>query len=152
MQTNRLFRIVCSTLLTALLIVGGKAIGQDALVAGPDLIEPAGPPVVVPQGAPASRFWLRTDYLLWWSKNGPLSAPLVTNGSAHDALPGALGQPHTEVLYGGNGIDFGVLSGLRLESGLWLNAGETLGVESGFFFVGGNSRPSRFSATRLDTR
>ena len=123
--------------------------GQDPIASDAEIIEPpAGALVMAPIMSPPvtafPRFWARTDYLLWWSKNGPLSAPLATAGSSSDAVPGALGQPHTAVLYGGNGIDFGAQGGFRLDWGWWLNERETLGIESGFFFVGGNA--PRFSA------
>jgi hypothetical protein len=65
-------------------------------------------------------------------------------GSPIDAVPGALGQPGTQVLYGGSGIDFRTLSGLRFESGFWLNADQTVAIESGFFALGG--RAANFSA------
>src|SRR4029077_5813503 len=90
------------------------------------------------------RFWFRTEYLLWWSKNGPLSEPLVTLGSPSDSIPGALCEPCTQVIYGGDGINFRTLSGMRFETGLWLNADQTVALETGFFAVGGRS--ARFSA------
>ena len=34
------------------------------------------------------RFWLRSDYLVWWTKGAPLP-PLVTTGSTSDSVPGA---------------------------------------------------------------
>src|SRR5947207_2474312 len=44
---------------------------------------PAEPPAAAPEPEPSpDRFWFRTDYLLWWTKNGPLPAPLVTTGPA----------------------------------------------------------------------
>jgi hypothetical protein len=97
-----------------------------------------------PGPATVPRFWFRTEYLLWWNKTGPLSEPLVTLGSPSDAIPGALGQPGTQVIYGGDGINFRTLSGMRFETGLWLNADQTVALESGLFTVGG--RAARFSA------
>ena len=135
-------------LASMLLFLVRPALGQ---VVDPSLIAPGStatdaPVTSLPMPEPATvpRFWIRTDYLLWWNKKGPLSAPLATQGSINDPIPGALGQPNTQVLYGGNGIDFRALNGLRIESGFWFNQDRTFGIESGFFLVGGNS--SRFSA------
>jgi hypothetical protein len=146
---TRLFNFLRLFLLTSVpIVIVGPAIGQ---VVDPPVVAPAwtvtNTPVTAPpmlEAATVPRFWLRADYLLWWSKNGPLSAPLATQGSINDPIPGALGQPNTQILYGGNGIDFRALNGLRLESGLWINQDETFGIESGLFLVGGNS--PRFSA------
>ncbi len=128
--------------------LAGSAFGQ---MADPPVVAPAWdvtgtplPATPAPLAPAVPRFWIRTDYLLWWNKSGPLSAPLVTQGSINDSIPGALGQPGTQVLYGANGIDFRALSGLRVESGAWLNEDRTLGMESGFFLVGTNA--ARFSA------
>jgi hypothetical protein len=79
------------------------------------------------------RWWFSTEYLLWWVSKGPLSTPLVTTGSPTDAPPGALGQPGTQVLFGGSGLDYGTFSGLRATLGGYFGAQGTLGFEvSGF--------------------
>jgi hypothetical protein len=76
------------------------------------------------------------DFLLWRIKHGPLPVPLVTTGSPSDANPGALGQPHTQVLFGGSGLDYGTFPGGRLELGFWLDAGSRFGVDFGGFALG----------------
>jgi hypothetical protein len=91
----------------------------------------------------APRFWARTDYLLWWVKDGHVPT-LVTTGDATDALPGALGMNGTAVVVGGN-VDYEERSGARLEAGLWLDGAGTWGVDADYFFLG--SRSARFSAT-----
>ena len=88
----------------------------------------------------SSRFWFQTDVLLWWTKAAPMPQPLVTAGSPNDAVPGALGQPGTQVLLGGSNITMPVVSGLRLEGGFWFDADRTIGVEVGYFFLGRQSR------------
>ena len=82
-------------------------------------------------------FWARADYLLWWIKNSSVPA-LVTTGSPTDINPGALGQPGTSVLFGGN-INNQVRSGGRFSFGLWFNDENTLGIEGGYFFLGQRS-------------
>jgi hypothetical protein len=79
------------------------------------------------------RVWGSVDYLMWWVKPGPLSTPLVTTGSTDDAVPGALGQPHTSVLFGGSNLDYGTTSGLRFAAGLWLPECSTNGIEASYF-------------------
>jgi hypothetical protein len=146
---TRLFRLLRLFLLIgAAIVLADSAAGQvvDPPIAAPAWTVTNAPvpttPLLVAPAVP--RFWIRADYLLWWNKSGPLSAPLVTQGSINDSMPGALVQLGTQILYGGNGIDFRALSGLRVESGVWLNQDRTLGIDSGFFFVGG--RAPRFSA------
>jgi len=73
------------------------------------------------------------DFLLWWVKDGPLPSALVTTGNPNDPVPGALGQPGTQTLYGGNAIDYGVLSGVRLEAGGWLDDDRLFGMEGSIF-------------------
>lgn len=98
---------------------------------------PAQPqPMLVSPFQVPTRFWFRTDLLLWWTKSGPMPSPLATMGSPNDAIPGALGQPGTQVIYGGDSVNFGVVSGLRLESGYWLDANQTFAIEGEYFFLG----------------
>lgn len=100
-------------------------------VCAPPLCEPTVPPAdspccetpelpcsltVVPP--PALRRYphldLEGDFLLWRVKGGPLPIPLVSSGSATDAIPGAIGQPGTQILYGGSPASYGWLPGGRV--------------------------------------
>ncbi|HWG44637.1 MAG TPA: BBP7 family outer membrane beta-barrel protein [Gemmataceae bacterium] len=85
----------------------------------------------------ATRFWLSADYLLWWTKGDRLPA-LATTGSPTDAMPGALGQPGTQVLFGGN-INDEVRSGGRFRGGYWFTRDQTFGMDGTFFFLGSQS-------------
>jgi hypothetical protein len=133
----------------ALLLLGTTSQGQPPPVmvgpppppAPPGLVGPP-PPVVDPRdvfwSAPPAypdavpeRLWFYADYLLWWIRNGPVNTPLVTTGSATDAVPGALGQPGTSVLFGNRPLQFGAFNGLRLGAGFDLGLGWSL--EGGFF-------------------
>jgi hypothetical protein len=93
------------------------------------------------EGAPASptppRFWARAEYLLWWIKDSHYP-PLVTTGAATDPLPGALGMPGTQVLFGGR-VDNEERSGGRFTAGLRLDDAGTWGLEAGYFFLGTRS-------------
>jgi hypothetical protein len=67
--------------------------------------------------------WVSVDYLNYRIRNGPLPTPIVTSGQPGDAIPGAIGQPGTQILLGGpnsNGLDYGALSGIRISGGLYL--------------------------------
>lgn len=87
-----------------------------------------------PQG-PAGRFWLRAEYLLWWTR-GDQSPPLVTTGvPGTTPLPGALGQPGTSVLYGGTGGDNRPRSGGRFTAGFWLDPCRRFGLDASYFFL-----------------
>ena len=96
-----------------------------------------------------SRFWLRTELLLWWTKSAPMPTPLVTTGSPLDSVPGALGQPGTQVLLGGTSNNLGLISGLRLETGFWFDDQRRCGLEVGYFFLGRQVRA--FSAFSDDS-
>jgi hypothetical protein len=116
------------------------------------IIEPAppGPPLLAPTAAPpppifadaaldgfATRWWVGVDYLLWWTKGDRLP-PLVTSGAPNDAVPGALGQPGTQTLFGGD-YDSRVRSGIRVRGGYWFTPDQTFGIDATFFFLGGQS-------------
>jgi hypothetical protein len=73
------------------------------------------------------------EYLLWWVRNGPVPAPLLTTGSLNDPHPGAAGMPGTRILYGDPGIDYKGHSGGRLTGDWWLDDEQRLGVEGAGF-------------------
>jgi hypothetical protein len=52
-----------------------------------------------------------------------------------------LGQPGTTVLFGGSDVDNQVRSGGRFTAGLWLNDGQTVGLEGNYLFLGSRSVP-----------
>lgn len=86
-----------------------------------------------------SRVWGSVDYLLWWVKGTPLP-PLVTVGDPNVGFPltntaGSLGQPSTQILYGGSPANFDATSGIRLNVGGWLDTGCTFGIEGSTFFL-----------------
>jgi hypothetical protein len=91
---------------------------------------------------PTERVWAKAEYLLWWIRNGPNNTALLATGSTNDAVPGALGQPGTQVLFGGTPINFGTFSGLRVSAGFNLSC--TLGLEAGYFAL--ERRSASFAA------
>lgn len=79
------------------------------------------------------RFWLRGEYVLWWTKNGNIPL-LLTRGESTDPLPGAVGQPNTKPLYGGD-VAFHERSGARFTAGMALGAERLWSLEAGYFFL-----------------
>jgi Putative beta barrel porin-7 (BBP7) len=97
---------------------------------------PPGSPLIFAPPIEPARFWINTEYLLWWTKSAPLPTPLVSIGSPSDPVPGALGQPGTQVVLGGQNVDFNPASGVRLAAGWWFDAKQTFGIEGGVFVLG----------------
>ena len=83
---------------------------------------------------PADRFWLRAEYLHWWTE-GMDTPPLVTTSPA--ATPqnqaAVLGEPGTRTLSGGGELNDDSKGGYRLRGGLWLTPQAAFGIEGEFF-------------------
>jgi hypothetical protein len=92
-----------------------------------------------------NRFWGGAEYLLWWVKDGPTPGPLVTTGNPTDVVPGALGQPGTQPLFGGNGLAYGAFSGIRATLGGWFDDEHIFGVEASGFVL--EQRRTGFAAS-----
>jgi hypothetical protein len=130
-------------LLLILATAQGKCLAQAPASSAPGQIEiprlsfqaPTGDPSGKPAGTPyepPTRVWGSAEYLLWWARHGNVP-PLVVTGSAADPFPGALDQPGTRVLVGGQGLDYGAFNGLRLNLGAWVDPERRFGVEAGGF-------------------
>jgi hypothetical protein len=107
----------------------------------------AGPVLISPEPARAY-FWnnqqyFDVDYLLWWVQKLRVP-PLVTTGSSADAVPGALGQPGTQVLLGDRSIGFGAFNGIRLDLGVWVDRDRNCGLEAAGFIL--EHRSAQFDA------
>jgi hypothetical protein len=93
-----------------------------------------------------NRWYGSAEYLLWFIRGQPLP-PLLTTGPPTDIPPGAIGQPGTQVLFGGTSLNNSPFSGSRLRLGYWFNDCHGLGLEIGGFFLGGST--DNFSQTSL---
>ncbi len=125
---------------------GGPATyNPGAFGSGPALGPPPGAaPTCTPfTDAMPCRLWFSADYLLWWTKNNHLP-PLLTTGSTDDRVPGALGQPNTQVLFGGS-MNLDERSGGRFELGYWFTDDHLIGWDAGFFFL--SERTLAFTAS-----
>jgi hypothetical protein len=90
-------------------------------------------------GRPSHCFWGSAEYLVWWLK-GQTPPPLVTAGNPADAVPGALGQAGTVVLFGGHNQGDESSSGARLRLGWWFDENHTVGIDGSAFFLGQQTR------------
>ena len=87
---------------------------------------------------PTSRFYARTDFLLWWLKGAPLSVPLVSTGPIATTHHGFLTGPDATILYGArlspatgghDRQDFPLFKGGRATLGMWLDDQQQFGIE-----------------------
>jgi hypothetical protein len=81
-----------------------------------------------------NHFWTEFEWLLWWFKQRQ-TPPLVTMGSPTDAVPGALGQPGTAVVFGNSGTDTNPYNGFRFWAGYWCDDAHCFGIEGNFFVL-----------------
>jgi Putative beta barrel porin-7 (BBP7) len=79
--------------------------------------------------------WLSANYAMVLFRPMTLSAPLVTTGSTADPHPGALGQPGTAVTFGGQNLDFGLMSGIQAEAGFFLDDERHFSFDASGFYV-----------------
>jgi hypothetical protein len=91
--------------------------------------------------AEEGRLYAEIEYLLWWMRRDREPA-LFTTGSPGDVPAGAIGQPGTDVLFGGH-VGDPFHSGGRVTAG-YLAAGG-LGVEAGYFIL--EQRSALFSTS-----
>jgi hypothetical protein len=75
------------------------------------------------------RLYGSVDYVLWWRKPVCLQPATLTTGRSTDAVPGALGQPNTQVVLGSHRFEFDGTSGVRPFVGGFLTSGGCLALE-----------------------
>ncbi|HLW68597.1 MAG TPA: BBP7 family outer membrane beta-barrel protein, partial [Gemmataceae bacterium] len=88
---------------------------------------------------PYGRFWLSTEFLMWWVQ-GQVPPPLVTTqpfigGAPSTANSAVIGQAGTTVIYGGGPLDQTLWYGLRSRAGFWIDECYMLGVEGSFLYL-----------------
>jgi hypothetical protein len=100
----------------------------------PELHEEIGDAV---SGAPGTgnRFYVQTEYLLWWLKD-PKNPPLVITGPSDFST---LNSPGSRVLNGGT-VDYDPESGFRITGGFWLDDCHHIALETTFFTLGPNAK------------
>ena len=88
-----------------------------------------------PCGLPG-RFWLRADYLIWWTR-GMDTPALVTTGdsSVSRTNAGVLGIPGTQTIFGDEELFSDSRSGARFRLGKWCDQCNWIGFETEYFFL-----------------
>jgi hypothetical protein len=81
--------------------------------------------------------WLSAEFL-FWSTRGVTPPPLVTTGPATGAFgtTGLLGQPDTQVLFGGSRTLTQYRPGFRVEAGAYFGESHDYGLSGRFYFLG----------------
>jgi hypothetical protein len=82
----------------------------------------------------SERFEVGFDFLWSWMK-GDFFPAMATMGNVNDSVPGALGQPNTQIILGNDRIDHGQVYGGRINLAYWLNEARTLSIEGNFFLM-----------------
>jgi hypothetical protein len=83
--------------------------------------------------SPPGRFWLRAEYLAWWT-NGMRLPPLVTTAPQGESPN--LDNPNTTVLYGDETVGTNMRSGFRATIGTWLDPCHKYSIEFDYFTIG----------------
>jgi hypothetical protein len=86
------------------------------------------------------RIYFRVEGMAWFIRDAH-TPPLVTTGNAADPIPGALGQPGTSILFGGN-IDTHTHDGAQFTLGYWFDTNQDMGLEATYWFF--NTRSHLF--------
>jgi hypothetical protein len=79
-------------------------------------------------------FHVSLEYLYWFTRKDSFP-PLLTTGSLTDRIPGALGQPHTQVLLQGSDLDTNQHSGGRLTLGYGLDSNPNWSWNASAFYL-----------------
>jgi Putative beta barrel porin-7 (BBP7) len=77
---------------------------------------------------PPGRFWVRDEYLGFWTKGDSL--PVLVTTSPTGTLPA------TETVFGGNTVNGGYRSGNWIQAGMWLDCCHNWGIQGDYFFLG----------------
>ena len=83
------------------------------------------------QCGPPGRFWVRDEYIGFWTKGDSL--PVLVTTTPNGALPA------TQTLFGGNQANNGFRSGNWIQGGMWLDCCQTWGIQGNYFFLGQQS-------------
>lgn len=138
------------------LLAAGAAFGQGVATSeAPSLVRPgpaAGEGVCLELAAPApdgcGRFHVEAELLLRWFKPVCASVPVVTGGDPRDPIPGAVGQPGTRIVIGGDPphkFEFPMTPGLQLTLG-WERGDGAIGFEASAFVIEEASNRQFFAA------
>ncbi len=105
----------------------------DSCTSGGSASDAAQSPLYDDHQGPPELLWFRAGYLMYWTKQGPLSGPLVTTGPADGT--GSLSDPRTKVLYGNSDVDYGRFNGMQYDLGAWLDDQHVWGIAASGFLL-----------------
>jgi hypothetical protein len=89
---------------------------------------------------PSERIWAEAELLIWWRQGRTTPALITTSPAGTDRLvAGTIGEPTTEILYGGERSTGDPELGARLEVGMWLDDCARWGVGASVFMLGNES-------------
>lgn len=96
------------------------------------------------------RFWLRGEFLAWWTK-GFATPPLLTSSPSgtSQSQAGVLGVAGTSILLGGEDLAGGFRPGERISFGAWLNRAQTFGLEGSYLQI--NRQTEFFNASSISS-
>lgn len=112
----------------------------------PDITQPSACLAEPCCSACGPQIWFSGEYLLWWLKDSPLPAPLLTTGPAQENRTPILGLPGRPVLIGGTDLDSNVRAGGRFTVGAWFDSQQTVGAEASYLFLGSRNFRQTFSS------
>jgi hypothetical protein len=113
---------------------------QNPVVCADDAAEFCGSILCSPPG----QFWLRADYLAWWT-NGTRLPALVT--TAPEGESPDLGNPNTTILYGNQTVGNDMRSGVRVTLGAWLDQCHIWSLEADYLSLGERTNEYSQSST-----
>ena len=96
----------------------------------------------VPLCSPPGRFWIRADWMMWWT-SGTALPPLVVAG------PPGTPAAQIDVVYGDETVLTGGRSAVRMTIGGWLDGCHRWGIEADWLTLGGTS--SHFDQSTTST-
>jgi len=91
------------------------------------------------------RFWFGADYTMAFLRPVRLP-PLASTGPLTARIPGVIGEPGTQVLFGGDALDFNMFSGFRLTGGVYLDDSDCCSLELGVFYLAPNTQQFRMQS------
>ncbi|MFO0913861.1 MAG: BBP7 family outer membrane beta-barrel protein [Pirellulales bacterium] len=95
------------------------------------------------------KWWVKTNYLLWWTKGAESPAILTTSSDTTNAsTAGVLGDPDTTVLYGDEKLFGQSRSGMELELGMRLGPLNDRTLQVRYLFIGEDSNPFATSSDK----
>lgn len=93
------------------------------------------PPTISFRRPTSECFWFDSSYMATFMRPMHMNGPLVTTGNPNDPVPGALGQPGTTTLFGGNSIDNGLFSGIHAELGMFVDHDNRFSIDVSGFYI-----------------